>query len=95
VVDGIRQDEPVDTYGDGRFTPDGKGVGTATAELRAERSGTAKVPGNGRFYHIFFTATDPYGYTCTGEVAVVAPHDNSGKPSVDGGPIYDSTALAP
>ena len=45
----IRQDEPVDTNGDGSFTPDGRGVGTSTAELRAERSGTKKVPGNGVF----------------------------------------------
>jgi PKD repeat protein len=41
-IDSIRQDEPVDSNGDGKFTPDGKGVGSDTAELRAERSGTKK-----------------------------------------------------
>jgi YVTN family beta-propeller protein len=94
-VTGIRQDEPVDGYGDGRFTPDGKGVGTATAELRAERAGWKKAPGDGRVYHIYFDATDPYGYACSGEIAVQVPHDSDSAPSTDGGPIYDSTALTP
>jgi DNA-binding beta-propeller fold protein YncE len=90
----IRQDEPVDTNGDGSFTPDGRGVGTATAELRAERSGTNKVPGNGRVYTLAFTATDPYGLTCEGTVRVGVPH-NVGRPPIDDGPMYDSTVLAP
>jgi YVTN family beta-propeller protein len=90
----IRQDEPVDTYGDGRFTPDGMGVGTGTAQLRAERSGTPKVPGNGRVYTLTFTATDPYGLVCQGAVKVGVPH-NVGRPPIDDGPMYDSTALAP
>jgi hypothetical protein len=90
----IRQDEPVDTYGDGRFTPDGMGVGTGTAQLRAERSGTAKAPGNGRVYTLTFTATDPYGLVCQGAVKVGMPH-NVGRPPIDDGPMYDSTALAP
>ena len=89
-ITGIRQDEPVNTTGDGNFVPDGKGVGTATAEVRAERVGTPKVPGNGRFYHIFFTATDPYQAACSGKVLVAVPHDQAKKP-VDGGPLYDST----
>lgn len=96
TVNSIYQDEPVDTYGDGRFTPDGRGVGTNTAEVRAERTGTAKVPGNGRFYHIAFTAADGYGATCTGEVQVVVPHDNRpGIVPVDEGALYDSTQVAP
>jgi Bacterial Ig-like domain (group 1) len=94
-VDSIRQDEPVDNYGDGRFTPDGKGVGTATAQLRAERAGTPKVPGNGRVYHIGFTASDGKGGTCSGTVKVAVPHDQRGAPAVDDGPLYDSTATAP
>ena len=93
-IDKIRQDEPVNTTGDGNFVPDGKGVGTATAEVRAERVGTPKAPGNGRFYHIFFTATDPYQATCTGKVLVAVPHDQAKKP-VDGGPLYDSTVPYP
>lgn len=89
-VTGIRQDEPVDTEGDGKHVPDGKGVGTATAEVRAERSGTKKTPGNGRVYHIAFTATDPGGRTCSGSVEVGVPHDKKDTP-VDDGPTFDST----
>lgn len=93
TITRIRQDEPVNTYGDGRFTPDGKGVGTSTAQVRAERVGTPKVPGNGRVYHIFFSAADPYGYTCEGQVLVGVPHDQA-RPPVDDGPLYDSTVSA-
>jgi hypothetical protein len=89
-IDKIYQDEPVNTTGDGNFTPDGKGLGTSTAEVRAERTGTPKVPGNGRFYHIYFTATDPYNASCSGEVRVAVPHDQNKLP-VDGGALYNST----
>ena len=67
------------------------GIGTPTAQVRAERSGTDKVPGDGRVYHISFTATDEYGATCDGEVTVGVPHDKKDTP-VDGGALYDSTA---
>ncbi len=90
TIDAIRQDEPVNTYGDGNFAPDGTGVGSSTAQVRAERSGTAKVPGNGRMYHIYFTADDGRGLTCSGEVLVGVPHDVKDA-VIDGGPIYDST----
>ena len=91
TVTGIRQDEPVNDKGDGNTAPDGKGVGTATAEVRAERTGTPKVPGNGRVYHIAFRATDGHGGSCTGTVKVSVPHDQRGAPAIDGGPLYDST----
>ena len=89
-IDSIWQDEPVDTNGDGSFVPDGRGVGTPTAEVRAERAGSPKVPGNGHVYHIGFTATDEYGFTCSGAVLVNVPHDQK-KAAVDDGPLYDST----
>lgn len=89
-VTAIRQDEPIDTTGDGQFTPDGKGVGSATAEVRAERTGTPQVPGNGRVYHVSFTATDSGGASCNGAVAVAVPHDQA-SPPIDDGPKYDST----
>jgi hypothetical protein len=38
TIDSIFQDEPVDTYGDGKYTPDGRGVGTSKAWVRAERA---------------------------------------------------------
>jgi len=89
TINSIYQDEPVDTVGDGNFSPDGQGVGTATAQVRAERSGTAKVPGDGRVYHIAFTASDGQA-TCSGVVKVGVPHDVKDVP-VDGGALYDST----
>lgn len=92
TIDSIFQDEPVDTTGDGKFSPDGQGVGTDTAEVRAERSGSKKVPGDGRVYHISFTAEDDFGEICTGEVSVGVPHDKKDVP-VDGGALYDSTII--
>jgi streptogramin lyase len=89
-IDSIFQDEPTDTYGDGSFAPDGMGVGTDTASVRAERSGTKKVPGNGRVYHISFTANDGVGGACMGDVQVGVPHDKKDIP-IDDGALYDST----
>ncbi len=85
-IDSIFQDEPLDSEGDGNTEPDGFGVGTSTAEVRAERAGTR----NGRVYHIGFTATDFRDQTCTGTVKVGVPHDRHDTP-IDEGPIYDST----
>ena len=65
---------------------DGTGVGTATAEIRAERSGNE----NGRVYHISFTAEDGQGGACSGEAIVEVPHDRSSN-AVDDGGLYDST----
>jgi hypothetical protein len=87
AITSIRQDEPV---GKGNSAPDGKGIGAATAELRAEKLGS----GNGRFYHVSFTASDGHGGACTGVVRVAVPHDQA-KPASDGGPLYDSTVSTP
>jgi hypothetical protein len=46
------RDEPVDD--DPSFAPDGFGIGTGIAEIRAERNGQ----GNGRTYSITFEAND-------------------------------------
>lgn len=89
-VDGIYQDEPVDIDGDGKFMPDGMGIGTSTAQIRAERSGF----GNGRVYHIDFTAIDGRGGQSKGEVLVKVPHDNK-EPAVDDGSLYDSSRELP
>ncbi len=85
-VDTIFQDEPTNGLGDGDTSPDGAGIGTSTADLRAERSGTA----DGRVYHIEFTATDVRGETCSGTVKVGVPHDKNDTP-IDGGALFDST----
>jgi Bacterial Ig domain len=83
TITSIRQDEPT-----GANAPDGTGVGTSTAQVRAERLGT----GDGRVYHIGFTASDGDGGTCSGTVRVAVPHDQgNGATAVDGGPLFDST----
>lgn len=93
TITSIRQDEPVNAIADGNTTADGAGVGTSTAMVRAERSGSPKNPGNGRVYHIGFTANDGNGGACSGVVRVGVPHDQGGQSTpVDDGALYDSTA---
>jgi hypothetical protein len=90
TVTRITQDEPVDEKGDGATAPDGAGVGTAIAFVRAERAG----PRNGRVYGISFRADDGRGGSCTGSVSVCVPHDQGAHAEcVDDGQIYDSTLL--
>jgi hypothetical protein len=91
TVTMILQDEPTNTLGDGDTWVDGSGVGTARASVRAERSGTPRLPGNGRVYEIFFTASDGHGGTCSSSVKVGVPHDQDHRPAVDDGAHYDST----
>jgi hypothetical protein len=84
---GVGQDEPTNDVGDGNFCPDSGPLGSATVQLRAERQGT----GDGRVYHIFFSATDPDGFSCSGEVTTCVPHDQGrGAMCIDEGPSYDS-----
>jgi hypothetical protein len=85
VIDSIFQDEPV---GKNKFSPDGI-IDAETAWVRAQRAGK----GDGRVYHISFTASDGLGGLCTGEVLVgIVPHDQGGSIiAIDGGPLYDST----
>ena len=86
TIDGITQDEPTNDKGDGNTSPDGDGVGTDTAQIRAERSGK----GDGRVYEITFTADDGNGGMCTGMVSVGVPHDKKST-AVDSGQNFDST----
>jgi hypothetical protein len=91
AVTGIQQDESVDAVGSGNTSPDGTGVGTSTAYVRAERAG----PGTGRLYFISFTATNTQGAQCSGMVQAFVPHDQGqGFTPVDTGQRYDSTVLA-
>jgi len=82
-IDRIFQDELVGQ------AADGSGVGTSEAQIRSERDGN----GDGRVYHIFFSATDSLGASCTGELLVpVVDHDmGNGVGAIDGGALYDST----
>jgi hypothetical protein len=89
TIDRIFQDEPVNGKGDGNTSPDGKGIGSSSAWIRAERQGS----GNGRVYYIYFTANDGNGGTCSGEVLVGVPKSMGKKGGpIDDGALYDSTA---
>ena len=90
VVTGIQQDEAVDATGSGNTAPDGSGIGTDTAYVRAERAG----PGTGRLYFISFTATNSIGLQCTGTVQSFVPHDQGqGYTPVDTNLRVDSTVV--
>lgn len=91
TITKITQDEPLNTLGDGNTEPDGAGVGTSIAQVRAERSGTPRVPGNGRVYRITYSASDGRGGECTGSVAVCVPHDQGNRSiCIDDGQKYNS-----
>jgi len=88
VVTGIMQDESVAAIGSGHTSPDGTGIGTTTAQIRAERAG----PGTGRLYFIAFSATNTMGLQCTGSVMAFVPHDQGqGFIPIDTGERFDST----
>jgi hypothetical protein len=85
VIDGIRQDEPVNGRGDGNTAPDAflTSPRSASAKVRAERAGT----GDGRVYRVHFTATDQFGATCDGTALVGVPHDRGrGRVAIDSAP---------
>jgi hypothetical protein len=95
IFTAIRQDEPT---GNDSNSPDGFGVGTDTALIRSQRDGT----GDGRVYHLYFTASDASGGTCSVSFNPEQPEkssvrvgvvENQGMPldPIDGGPLYDST----
>jgi hypothetical protein len=86
TITSIRQDEAVDARDSGNTVPDGQGVGTSTAQGRAERVES----GNGRVYHIGFTANDGQGGICMSEILVSVPVGNRGT-AVDEGALFDST----
>jgi hypothetical protein len=92
-ITAIQQDEPVNALGSGNTAPDGTGVGSNTAYVRAERAG----PGTGRIYFITFTAMDQSGNYC-GPITLTAnvPHDQGqGFTPVYTGQKYDSTMVPP
>jgi len=84
AVTGVTQDEPVNGLGDGDMSPDAVIQGQGVL-LRTERAGA----GNGRVYHVSFTATDSKGGSCTGVVNVSVPHDKQST-TVDNGQAYNS-----
>jgi hypothetical protein len=89
-VVSIYQDEPVDSLGSGNTAPDGTGIGTPTAYVRAERSGL----GTGRYYIITFNVTNTVGLQCTATVQPYVPHDQGqGFNPTDTGQRWDSTSV--
>lgn len=86
VITGVWQDEPTDGLGDGDTPVDAIINPDGTVLLRAERSGT----GDGRVYHIHFTASDLEG-SSSGVVTVSVPRTKKST-AVDGGPLHDATA---
>ncbi len=86
----ISQDEPVRGQGAGVTAPDGTGLGSDRLSLRAERLRS----GDGRVYHVGFTASDEFGESCEGDLTVCVPRRSwwRGGTCGDQGPLYDSTA---
>jgi uncharacterized repeat protein (TIGR01451 family) len=92
TIDSIFQDEPVFGPGSGNFGPDCRNSELDDVSLRAEREG----PGNGRVYHIGFTADDGRGGICSGEVVVGVPSEiDPYVAPVDDGALYDSCVADP
>ena len=92
TITGITSDEPTASdkgSGGKKHSPDADGVGTETASLRAERSGS----GNGRVYEITFVASDGRGGETVGTVRMCVPRDfkKSELICIDDGQIYDAT----
>jgi hypothetical protein len=94
AITGITSDEPTasdEGSGGAKHAPDASGIGTSTASVRAERSGS----GDGRVYVISFTASDGKGGVSKGAVTVKVPHDQSSKDckAIDSGQNYDATQI--
>jgi hypothetical protein len=68
VINSIKQDEKVKIY-TSDLAPDGK---LSPLQVRNQR-GTPADAGNGRFYYIRYTATDPGGLSCQGLKKVIVP----------------------
>ncbi len=80
----VTQDEPVSGLDRHDVSPDAV-IQPGNVLLRGERDRN----GNGRVYHIDFSATDSNGASCTGLVKVNVPLTRSGT-SIDGGRLYNS-----
>ncbi|MEN8183133.1 MAG: hypothetical protein ABFS46_11425 [Myxococcota bacterium] len=87
AVDAVFQDEALDERHSPLRGADAWGIGSDRARLRAERSAT----GDGRVYHVEFTARDLLGGTCEGSVTVCVPQRRSGG-CEDQGPEFDSSS---
>jgi hypothetical protein len=89
AITSIMQDELTNNENNLATAIDAFIVGPGQMQLRAQR-GTPRAAGNGRAYHVSFTAADASGASCTGEVIVGVPATQGGT-AVDNGALYDST----
>jgi chitinase len=85
TIDSVFQDEPTNGQGDGDTDIDAFINADGTVLIRAERSGN----GDGRVYHIHFTASDLEG-SASGVVTVSVPKKKKAT-AIDGGELFDST----
>jgi hypothetical protein len=85
-ITSVTQDEATEGLGDGDTAIDAIINGDNTVLLRAECSGK----GNGRVYHLHFTASDIEG-SCSYVVTVSVPHSKKTDVAIDGGELFDST----
>lgn len=84
LVTAVAQDEPVAA----RTCPDAAPAPVdGSVQLRATRSHS----GDGRVYHVFFSADDAQGGQGSGSVTVCVPRNRKDGSCVDGGPLVDST----
>lgn len=90
TIDRIMQDEPTDGPEGGKTCDALIPQNSASAFVRAERSGDR----NGRVYTIYFTATEGRTGVCHGSVKVSVPLSQNGTPAIDDGPNYDSAACS-
>ncbi len=86
TITGVKQDEATNGLGDGDTPIDAIIRPDGTVLLRAERKGN----GNGRVYHVRFTATTAGG-SSSGMVKVFVPKSKKTDTAVDGGELFDST----
>ena len=98
-IDAVFQDEPVDSFACGAGKPDAIGIGTDHVAVRAE----SLARGDGRVYHVDFSADDGRGGSCSGTAVVCVPRFGFGygygygygvrrsDTCVDQGPLYDSS----
>lgn len=95
TITGVTSDEPTASdpgSGGKKHSPDAYGIGTDSASLRAERSGS----GNGRVYEITFVASDGRGGETVGTVKVYVPQNvkKDEYSCIDDGQIYDATEIS-
>ncbi len=99
TINAVSQDEPVDSFACGAGKPDAIGIGTDHVAVRAE----SLERGDGRVYHVDFSADDGRGGSCSGTAVVCVPRfgfgygfgARRGDTCVDQGPLYDSTVATP